>query len=223
MRHACFLPTHVVLGLVLVLHASKRGARPRRSGCVMRVSITDPKAPRAPSSITATRAPKPPVSRRSRRRRGLANRAGDCRFSGLSTGRGRRAAIPHRGEGRLRRHEPLCLRPGVRSASRQHRRAARASRCPDALRPDHRLCRLVSRPPQRLRVCSESGRREDRVCQLQGWQRGYFVGRNLGRCHPDRFTRLDGGVQDSAVAAPVHAIGEQYLRLHDRADGGTHQ
>ena len=154
--------------------------------------------------------------RRQGRRRHLASCAADHRVPAMAAHRGKGPAIPHRGKDRLRRGQPVRVRPRVRSASRQHHQDSRAARFVHAVGHDLGLHRLVSRPAHRLRVRRERRRREDRPGDLRRRKRGQRVGWRLGRRDADRLARLDGRVPDPAITTALRSREEPHFRLHDR-------
>ncbi len=108
------------------------------------------------------------------------SRPADHGVPAMAAHRRKGAALPHRGEGRLRRREPVRVRARVRSPSRQHHQDPRAARHVHAVGHDLAVHRLVSRPAHRLRVRRERGRRQDGSGDLRRRQRRQRVGRACG-------------------------------------------
>ena len=106
-------------------------------------------------------------ARRIRRRSDLGAGAGHRRLPPVRPEGGRRRDLSHRGEGRVRRPLPLRVRADVRSAPRQHHRAAQPPRPEDAVGLDQDPRRLVPRQAHRLRVRGEPARREARHLHVQ--------------------------------------------------------
>ena len=129
----------------------------------------------------------------------------------------RRSPLCHRGEGRLRRSEPLRLHPRVRPPSRQHSQTARAARRAGGHGSAEGHDRLLPRPALGLRVRRESGRREARLRDLQRYAGGRRVGRGVGGRDDRGLPRVDRRVPDSALAAALCAARDQYVRVRDLA------
>ncbi len=155
--------------------------------------------------------------RRQGRRRHLASCSADHGVPAMAAHRRKGAAVPHRGESRLRRRQPVRVRARVRSPSRQHHQDSRAARFVHAVGHDLAVHRLVSRPAHGIRVRRERGRRQDGPSDLRRRQRRQRLGWRLGRGDADRLARLDGRVSHSAVAAAIRPRQESHVRIHDRS------
>ena len=131
---------------------------------------------------------------------------------------GKEAALPHRGESRVRRREPVRVRARVRPAPRQHHSPARAARHIHAVGHDLAVHRLVPRPAHGLRVRRERRRCEDRSGDLRRRQRGRRVGRRVGRRH-DGSTRSAGRPSFAFRSRRCATARDRsaHVRLHDRS------
>ncbi len=154
--------------------------------------------------------------RRQGRRRHLASRPADHGVPAMAADRRQGTPVPHRGEGRLRRGQPVRVRARLRPASRQHHQDSRAPRFVHAVGHDLGVHRLVSRPAYRLRVRCERGRRQDGSGGLRRRKRGQRVGWRLGRRHADRLARLDGRVPDPTITTSLRSREEPRFRIYDR-------